>query len=132
MILKRQSNPIPDNLFAISSASPASSVSRASGLSSIQPLASSFQNSTRNTRENRTRLNSPGMNNLIFSTRNKTGGVADLCPRKSRRGRRLGISRNPSAVAGLLREGGSRISNRDDSGNRNRRNSMKINVGHHF
>jgi hypothetical protein len=91
----------------------------------------SFQNSTRNTPGNRNRHNVPRISDLIFSTRNKTGGVAGLWPRRSHRGGRLGLSRNLSAVAGLLREGGSRISNRKTLGNRNRRNSP-INNQIHF
>jgi hypothetical protein len=93
-------------------------------------MPAQLQISTRNTRGNRNRLKPLFISEINFSTRNKTGGAADLWPRKSRRGGRLGIPRNPSAVAGLLREGGSRISNGKTSGNRNHRNSLKKTDGH--
>jgi hypothetical protein len=58
MILRRQYNPVPEEV------------------SSIEPLASNLRNSTRNTPGNRNRLNSPSINDLNFSTRNKTRGVS--------------------------------------------------------
>ncbi len=46
-------------------------------LSSVEPPAPSFQNSTRNKLGSRNRLNIPAINDINFSTRNKTGGVAN-------------------------------------------------------
>ncbi len=43
--------------------------------SSIEPPASSLQNPTRNKLGSRNNYNFPSINDLIFSTRNKTGGV---------------------------------------------------------
>jgi hypothetical protein len=100
-------------------------------ISSFQPPVSSFQNLIA-TPASRNQPNSSSINEICSSNRNKMRGAAGLPPRRSRRGGRLGISRNASAVARLLREGGSRISNRETSGNRNCCNSLKTNAGHQF
>ncbi len=123
MILRRQYNP-------------------ASGeVSSIELLASSFQNSNRNKLGNRNARNTPDINNIIFSNRNKTGGVVgenrkqftNVYPEKPT----ARVSKNQGRNGGnIAAEGVSSIqspasslqnSNREELGNRNLRNSPIIN-----
>lgn len=86
--------------------------------SSIQFPASSFQNSTRNTPGSRNRHISSDTNDLIFSTRNKTGGVADLAAV-------VHGAASPSSIQPLASS--FQNSNRNTSANRNRLNPPAIN-----